>query len=65
MTHAFGTGTRGGNSAGGARVSGLGGASSGVFAPFCGVDQTGVSGKPEKAAAGVPRAEITSGGVAR
>ena len=27
--------------------------------------QTGVSGKPEKAAAGVPRAEITSGGVAR
>ena len=36
---------------------------SGGFRGVC--RQTGVIGKPEKAAAGVPRAEITSGGLAR
>ena len=65
MTHAFGTGSRGGNLADGTRVPGLGRGSIGVFSPFCGGGQTGVIGKLEKAAAGVPRAEITSGGVAR
>ena len=66
MTHAFGNGTRGGNSAGGARVSTVPVASSGVFASFVGPGGAWgqVIGKASKEAAGVPSRLSTSGGIA-